>query len=116
MVTKKPYCPERGDLIWINCSPQPGREQSGRRPAVVLSPSAYQKKIGLILICPITSHRKGYPFETALPSGLPVSGVILCDQLRSLDWQHRVATKLGDLPSDVLQDVLAKIAALLQIT
>ena len=77
MVTSLPGVPERGDAIWIDFDPQAGREQAGRRPAVVLSPAAYNGKVGLALLCPVTSQVKGYPFEVGIPNGLPVAGVIL---------------------------------------
>jgi mRNA interferase MazF len=107
--------PERGDLIWLDCTPQSGREQAGRRPALVLSPSAYNAKVGLALICPITSKVKGYPFEVLLPAGGPVEGVVLADQLRSLDWRSRQAEVLGKAPISVVERVLQLIGALLSI-
>ncbi|KAF0107531.1 MAG: mRNA interferase [Anaerolineaceae bacterium] len=108
------YVPERGDLVWLTFNPQAGHEQAGRRPAVVLSPAAYNGKVGLALLCPITSQVKGYPFEVALPGGLPISGVILADQVKSLDWQAREAEKIARLSDPVMQDVLSKIGALLK--
>ena len=107
--------PERGDLIWLDCTPQSGREQAGRRPALVLSPSAYNAKVGLALICPITSKVKGYPFEVLLPAGGPMEGVVLADQLRSLDWRSRQAEVLGKAPITVVERVLQLIGALLSI-
>ena len=80
------YVPRRGDLVWIDFNPQAGREQAGHRPALVISPRLYNAKAGLALFCPITSRQKGYPFEVALPPGLEFSGVILADQLKSLDF------------------------------
>lgn len=106
--------PDRGDLIWIVFNPQAGHEQAGRRPAVVLSPASYNGKIGLALLCPITSRRKGYPFEVLLPAGLPVTGVILADQIKSLNWRARQAEVIGQLPLAQLQEVLQKLSALLQ--
>lgn len=79
------YIPQRGDIIWLDFNPQAGREQAGRRPAFVVSPAAYNRKVGLALVCPVTSRVKGYPFEVVLPAGLAVTGVILSDQLKSLD-------------------------------
>ena len=105
--------PDRGDLVWMTFNPQAGHEQAGRRPAVVLSPAAYNVKVGLALLCPITSQVKGYPFEVLLPAGLPVAGAILSDQVKSLDWRARQVEKLGKLPSDVLGEVLGKLRALL---
>ncbi len=81
------YTPDRGDVVWLWFSPQAGHEQSGRRPAVVLSPAAYNGKVGLALVCPVTSQVKGYPFEVVMPAGLAVNGVALADQLKSLDWR-----------------------------
>ncbi len=81
------YILQQGDIIWINFTPQVGREQAGRRPAIVISPIKYNRRVGLALVCPITTKVKGYPFEVILPSGLAVSGVILADQVKSLDWQ-----------------------------
>ncbi len=107
------YIPERGDAIWLEFDPQAGREQAGRRPALVLSPSTYNRKSGLALVCPITTQVKGYPFESVIPKGLPIEGVVLCDQVRCLDWQKRRAKKIGQVPAVLLDDVTAKIAALL---
>ncbi len=107
--------PERSDLIWLDCTPQSRHEQAGRRPALVLSPSAYNAKVGLALICPITSRVKGYPFEVLLPAGGPVEGVVLADQLRSLDWRSRQAEVLGKAPISVVERVLQLIGALLSI-
>ena len=80
MVKREAYVPERGDAIWITLTPQARHEQAGRRPAVVLSPASYNGKVGLAVLCPITSQIKGYPFEVAIPEGLRVSGAILADQ------------------------------------
>jgi mRNA interferase MazF len=107
------WIPDRGDAIWLDFHPQAGREQAGRRPAVVLSPAAYNAKSGLALVCPVTSRAKGYPFETRLPGGLAVQGVILSDHLRSLDWQSRHAKFICHLPDEVVEDVGAKIVALI---
>lgn len=108
-----PYCPRRGDLVWLSFDPQAGHEQSGHRPALVLSPESYNRKVGLALFCPITPQPKGYPFEVVIPSGLAVSGVILSDQVKSLDWKAR-KTRFGEeLPTEALQEVLAKFSTLL---
>jgi mRNA interferase MazF len=107
------YVPQRGDLIWIDFDPQVGREQRGRRPALVLSPKHYNAKSSLALICPVTSKAKGYPFEVELPTGLEVEGVILADQLRSLDYQGRRARFISRLPSEKCQEVLGRAKALL---
>jgi len=105
--------PRRGDIVWLTFNPQAGHEQAGRRPAVVLSPLSYNAKVGLALLCPITSAVKGYPFEVNLPHGLPISGVILADQVRSLDWQARAVEFICALPDTVTQEVLQKIGLLL---
>jgi mRNA interferase MazF len=83
------YVPERGDLVWITFTPQAGHEQAGRRPALVLSPSNYNGKAGMALVCPITNQAKGYPFEAPIPDGLAVTGVVLADHVRSVDWRAR---------------------------
>ena len=106
------YVPERGDMVWLTFNPQAGHEQAGRRPAAVLSPKAYNGKVGLALFCPITSHVKGYPFEVILPEGLPVSGAILADQVKSLDWQARQVEKIGVLPQATMQELLQKVRVL----
>jgi mRNA interferase MazF len=108
------YVPDRGDLVWIALNPQAGHEQAGRRPAVVVSPRSYNGKVGLGLFCPITSRAKGYPFEVALPPGLAVAGVVLADQVKSLDWRARRAKLAGHLPDDVSAEVVGKLAALLE--
>lgn len=108
--------PKQGDLIWLTFSPQSGREQAGRRPALVISPSVYNAKVGLVLVCPITSKVKGYPFEVCLPESSPVSGVVLADQLRSLDWRSRQATWIAPAPPSVLEQTLRLIAALTTAT
>lgn len=105
--------PRRGDLVWLTFNPQAGHEQAGRRPAVVLSPLAYNAKVGLALLCPITSIVKGYPFEVNLPPGLPISGVILADQVKSLDWRARSAEFICTVPDTVTQEVLQKLGLLL---
>jgi mRNA interferase MazF len=106
------YVPERGDLIWLSFDPQAGHEQAGRRPAVVLSPGSYNGKTHLAVCCPITSSTKGYPFEVPVPAGLPIRGVILSDQLKSLDWRVRQAEFIVALPSEVLREVLRKASVL----
>jgi mRNA interferase MazF len=113
MVAAPAYVPRRGDVVWLTFNPQAGHEQAGRRPAVVLSPNAYNAKVGLALLCPITSQVKGYPFEVLLPHGLPVSGAILADQIKSLDWQARTAEFLCALPPAIVSDVFQRIGVLL---
>ena len=107
------YVPRRGDLVWLSFDPQAGHEQAGRRPVLVLSPSAYNGKVGLALCCPITSHVKGYPFEVGIPAGLAVEGVVLADQVKSLGWKVRKAERAGCVPSSCLEQVLALVGALL---
>ena len=107
------YVPERGDAVWINFNPQAGHEQSGRRPAIILSPQSYNGKVGLCLLCPITNKVKGYPFEVTIPTGLGVSGVVLSDQTKSLDWRVRNAEFITDLPEAVTNEVLKKLKSLL---
>jgi mRNA interferase MazF len=111
-----PYCPRSGDIVWLSFDPQLGHEQAGHRPALVLSPERYNRKVGLALFCPISTQKKGYPFEVAIPAGLKVSGVVLADQVKSLDWKAR-ATRFGcRLPQETLQEVVAKLQSLLEAT
>ena len=109
MVAALAYVPRRGDAVWLTFTPQAGHEQAGRRPAAVLSPLSYNAKVGLALLCPITSAIKGYPFEVNLPHGLPVSGAILADQIKSLDWQARDVEFICALPDAITREVLQKI-------
>ncbi|HEX5077819.1 MAG TPA: endoribonuclease MazF [Geminicoccaceae bacterium] len=110
---RQDYVPQRGDVIWLSFSPQAGREQAGRRPGIVLSPDAFNRRVGLALTCPVTSRIKGYPFEVRLEGVHGLSGVILVDQLRSLDWRAREAERAGRAPAHVLADVLARLRPLL---
>ncbi len=114
MVSRRGYVPERGDAIWITLNPQAGHEQSGRRPALVVSPAAYNGKVGLALLCPITSQVKGYPFEVLIPARLKVSGAVLSDQVKSLDWRARRAKLVDRLPESTVAEVLQKIGVLLK--
>ena len=107
------HVPRRGDLVWLTFDPQAGHEQAGRRPAFVLSPEAYNRKTGLFLACPVTAKVKGYPFEVSLPAGFPVSGVILADQIKSLDWKVRKAEFAAETPDAVIEDVLALVLPLI---
>jgi mRNA interferase MazF len=107
------YVPERGDVVWISLDPRAGHEQAGRRPALVLSPAAYNGRVGLAILCPITTQVKGYPFEVAIPPGLPVMGVVLADQVKSLDWRARRAEHFVSLPDETVAEVLARLGALL---
>ena len=108
------YAPERGEVVWITLNPQAGHEQAGRRPAVVLSPGNYNAKVGLAMLCPITNQIKGYPFEVLIPAGLPVTGAILADQVKSLDWRARDAEQMCVLPEETLAEVLQKVWVLLR--
>jgi len=113
VVSKPKFVPDRGDVVWVTFTPQAGHEQAGRRPAVVLSPASYNGKVGLAVMCPVTSHLKGYPFEVLVPPGLPLTGAVLADQVKSLDWREREATPMGRLPEPVMAQVLGKLEALL---
>jgi mRNA interferase MazF len=118
MVTRsarRPDAPEQGDVVWLDHDPRAGHEQAGRRPTLVLSPKAYNAATGLMLCCPVTSQVKGYPFEVQLVGIKGLSGVVLSDQLRSLDWQARSAEKIARAADDVVADVLAKIRVLLTV-
>ncbi len=113
MVRRTAYVPERGDVVWITLNPQAGHEQAGRRPAVVLSLAVYNGRVGLALLCPVTNQVKGYPFEVVLPEGLAVSGVILADRVKSLDWRAGEAELACRLPAETVREVLQKAGALL---
>jgi mRNA interferase MazF len=108
------YIPERGDLVWISLNPQAGHEQAGRRPALVLSPRAYNGKVGLALICPITRQIKGYPFEVALPKDVSIEGAVLADQVKCLDWRTRQVELAGTLPAKLVLEALGKLDTLLK--
>ncbi len=116
MVEAPSYVPERGDVVWISLAPQAGHEQAGRRPAVVLTPKEYNRRSGLAILCPVTSQVKGYPFEVRLPAGLPVTGAILSDQVKSLDWQARSARLICTLPPVTVSETLARLTALFTTT
>lgn len=105
--------PARGDLVWLEFSPTAGHEQSGRRPAVVISPRAYNERVGLAIVCPVISRAKGYPFEVALPPGLPIDGVILADQVKNVDWRAHRAEVMGAVPNAVVREVIGKLGLLL---
>ena len=113
MVKPRAYVPECGDVVWITLNPQAGREEAGRRPALVVSPQSYNAKVGLAIFCPVTSQIKGYPFEVLIPAGLPVTGAILSDQVKSLDWRARKAELMCALPARTISEVLEKLATLL---
>jgi mRNA interferase MazF len=107
------YVPDRGDAVWINFNPQAGHEQAGRRPAIVLSPSSYNRKVGLAIFCPITNQIKGYPFEVVIPANSKVTGAVLSDQVKNLDWKVRDAELIVRLPASVTNEVLKKLKTLL---
>ncbi len=107
------YCPKRGDVVWISFNPQAGHEQAGHRPALVLSPESYNRKVGLAVLCPVTTQVKGYPFEVIIPDGLKASGAILSDQVKSLDWRERKASRLCSLPKTTVRQVLSKLGTLI---
>jgi len=109
------YIPERGDLIWLTFDPQAGHEQAGRRPAVVLSPLSYNSKTDLAILCPITNRAKGYPYEVPIPSEVGITGVVLSDQAKSLDWRVRQAEFISKLPQSTLNIILKKLNTLLAI-
>lgn len=111
---KKPtYIPDRGDIVLLQVIPQPGDEQAGDRPALVLSPASYNGASGLMLCCPLTSHKKGYPFEVVISDDPHQMIVILADQLKSLNWKTRQAVKKGTASSNVVMETLSKLQALL---
>ena len=112
MVTES-ESPDRGDLVWVSLNPQAGHEQAGRRPALVVSPVEYNRRVGLALMCPITSKPKGYPFEVSLPENLKISGVVLSDQVKSLDWRVREAQIADVAPESTTAEVMGKLNALL---
>ena len=105
--------PDRGDLVWVSLNPQAGHEQAGRRPALVVSPAEYNRRVGLALMCPITSKAKDYPFEVPLPDNLKISGIVLSDQVKSLDWRAREAQIADVAPETTTAEVLGKLNALL---
>jgi len=106
------YVPERGDIVWINFNPQAGYEQAGKRPALVLSPKAYNLKVGLAILCQITSQVKGYPFEVSIPEGLQIHGVVLSDHVKNLDWKARQAEFICRLPAPSVNEVVNKLLTL----
>lgn len=107
----RPYVPDAGDVVWISFNPQAGHEQSGHRPAVVLSPSSYNAKAGLMVCCPMTTQIKGYPFEVVLAGQRPSAA--LADQVKSVDWRHRRAKRKGRISDAELAEVRGKVCALI---
>jgi mRNA interferase MazF len=112
-VVVRSYVPDAGDLVWLTFDPQAGHEQRGRRPALILSPRAYNAKARLAIACPITSHAKGYPFEVALPDDSKVTGVVLADHVKNLDWNARRVQFAATAPAEVLTDVRERLRVLL---
>lgn len=112
-MTTTEYVPDRGDVVWLAFEPQAGREQAGRRPALVLTPAAYQRVVGLAVCCPITRQAKGYPFEVVLPEGMAVAGAVLADHVKSLDWRARRAELADHAPAAVTAHVVGLIGRLL---
>lgn len=112
MVNEK-YIPERGDIVWLNFNPQSGHEQMGKRPAIVVSPKNYNSKTSLALFCPITSKIKNYPFEIKILQN-EINGVILSDQIKSLDWKERNVEFIGKSSEEVLEEVINKILVLIK--
>lgn len=108
------YVPDRGDVAWIDFNPQAGHEQAGKRPALVLSPKAYNEQVGLMLCCPITTKIKGYPFEVSI-TAVDQPGVVLSDQIKSVDWRARNAKKAGVVERALVREVIAKTKALLTV-
>jgi len=113
MVSTAAYVPDRGDIVWISFDPQAGHEQAGRRPALVLSPALYNRITRLALLCPITNRVKGYLYEVQFPAGLAVTGVVLSDQVKNLDWHVRNAVFICKAPQNVMTEVLQKLGSLL---
>ncbi len=108
------YVPDCGDVLWLNFDPQAGHEQAGHRLALVLSPKAYNGRTGLCLVVPITNQSKGYPFELALPAACQTTGVTLCDQVRSLDWNARMAALREKAGQGFAREVLARFKPLVE--
>jgi len=107
--------PDRGSLVWLHFSPQAGHEQAGRRPGIVLTPRAYHERSALAIVCPITSQERGWPMEVKLPPGLPISGVVLVDHIRSVDRAARFMEIAGQAPREVLDDIDTRLAPLLSL-
>jgi len=108
------YVPRRGDVVWLEFDPQAGHEEAGRRPALTISPVEYNRKVGLGLFCPVTSKIKGYPFEVLLPAELPITGAVLADQIKNLDWRARNARKICTVSNETLAEVIEKASLLVQ--
>lgn len=113
MSGSSPYVPDRGDIVWLDFDPQAGREQYGHRPALVMTKRSFNVQTGFAIVIPITSRAKGYPFELALPAGLPIQGVLLCDQIKSQDWQARGVRFAGVVPAPFMFTVASMILPLI---
>jgi mRNA interferase MazF len=111
-MVKSEYIPNRGDLVWLNFTPQSGHEQMGKRPAIVISPKEYNEKVGLAIFCPITSREKGYPFEVKI-SQKKINGVVLADQIKSLDWKSRNIEFVSKSTKEELDEVIDKLTLLI---
>lgn len=109
----KSYVPERGDIVWVQFNPQAGHEQAGHRPALVISPAAYNRLLGLAIVCPITSRAKGYPFEVPFPPGAAARGVALADQIKSIDWRARGVQFKGRADDETVNEVVGRVLPLL---
>ncbi|MEB3224853.1 MAG: endoribonuclease MazF [Synechococcus sp.] len=107
------YIPRRGDLVFLDFNPTKGHEQSGHRPACVISPQTYNARTSLALLIPITKQQKGYPFEVPLPPDLQIQGVILVDQIKCLDWQVRQVQFVETVPQNIVEEVQAKLKPLI---
>jgi len=112
-MVERHYVPGRGDIVWLTFMPRVGHEQAGHRPALVMSPRAYNDKTSLALLCPITSRVKSYPFEVTLPAKGKITGVVLSDQIKSVDWRARRAEFAAQAPEKVVAEVLDKLTLLL---
>ena len=112
-MSKRSYVPNRGDIVWLQYNPQAGHEQAGHRPALVLSPASYNRQSGVMLCCPMTSQRKGYPFEVVIATDTDHDSVVLAYQVKSLDWKVRKAVKKGTASIDVIVETLSKLQTLL---
>jgi mRNA interferase MazF len=114
LVTRRtPYVPERGDIVYVDFDPTKGHEQRGHRPAFIISPRVYNQRSSLALFMPITKHSKGYPFEVLLPLQFKTQGVILSDQIKSLDWKARNISLIEKSPADLISEVQIKVGVLI---